>query len=921
MKNSKLLLCLPAMTLALAGCSNGGSSDAGLNFSPEPVKTNELISATHEVEENNEVIKPEMKLVNDTSKDVGRVVNAAYANSGLLEVSNSYGYNGFYSLIHDDYIVSPRLVPNTYDYEVHALDGTYFLELHYENKYFVYDGFGNSIGTYDYEIYNLESSTVNGVFYVGYSYEVESEYYFNNDVYDRYLKYAKDGSFTDVEYIPTEIPVEEDDYEGPALNDLFKKGSIDLKDYGLEGYVLSHNGKGYFTIYNNNSFIGSFYVENMDVNMIAVVGDSLYYQVKDQLPSRAEEYDYSVNDDKYDLSTFKVNVTNGEKTELDLGVVFVSITPLINKKDGKVEYSLAKYRKINSDKTLSQTTTNIVDKNFVFHDDISGITYLNIRRISENRYLDDEGVLYDEAWNPIAYLTELNNRVVYKNQKVIQGRVDGKYGLVDFDGKVVVEFRYDHIYTSLGKNGTYLAKKGDEIYRIHARSNNEELLGTNAYEYKDGDGESYNLFYAIEEDGDRLYFTTSSDLFTAYEGEFPTVNHFATLGEYEVFVFKYSDTYFYDFHVVATEGFAPHAISEEVKGSENFTTKDWGNVKEEAYSIATGLDNIHTFNGYPHYVWLKLSYSDVARGLFLHAGESVSALYGYYYSYSYYPYDHYESLSTPAMNDCSYKTATVADEFSKFYVLDFSKYYTEFDALIVKVQTDSQYINVLVDRVEGLLYSYVVDLGTPGVVTSHNLTMPLYINNIDKYWVRFKSYHADYYSFSISGYTIDHIEDIYGDNDNYKYYEYNMTYARAICFQDYYETVTTPTGSATLSISEQSATYQGRAFASAYILASETAQVHEIHSTGFAKITRNYSSNYENTTFDYSVEALPTESMDFTNARVIIFNEYGEFQSSSAVKTSTSGTITMEILQGYTAYLYVLCGAANLTVTATHHYF
>ena len=738
MKHSKLFVSLICVAFMVAGCDNSGKNktakgDDGLNYSSESIVDKETFQTNYDVEVDEDDPDPGYKMLLNDKEFTNKNLLATYGST-ILEVTNEQGYIGFFSKIHNDYIIAPYLVPNTFTvnhYNVSRIGS--ILELHYEGQYFVYDAMGNLLETNDEPISNVPSTEyVNELTYL--KFKVDSSE-------DHVYEYSANGKARLVDRVPEEIIIPDlEEYEGPKLNDLFTYGAVELDYYGLPGYKLMENGQGYVTAFDGGDrAVSSFYIGNAGVNLIGIVDQSLYYQIITQLSERIENYSFSVGNNKYYLESYRVNIGNGEKEALAINAVFDAIQP-IKDSNKNVSMYLAFYRSINVVKTLGQQQQRVVDKEFVFHDDMSGIAFLDLRRISANRYLDGNGVLYDETLKPITFLTEMQNRHVYLHQKVIEGTVDGKVGLVDFDGKVVVEFRYDQIYTWLGENDKYIARMDDKVFRITARSTNQEYLGTQFTIIQ-------NNLYRTYSSGHQeyRYFTTSRNLFTLDSTLVPTINTYSYLGK-TFFSVTYNEldensVYHYHFFMGSMDTFTPQSIPESVKGKACLDTMYKGDTKEHALPIGLGINNVHLINNI-NARWIKIDpIKGENIGLFLTEYQFANTIYRQKVGsteMSYSALVPHDVSFTAGMHlyEKYFEISGLGEELYSYYF-----YLSDIE--------NPQITQVVVDYCQGIEQSNAVDGGVVGI-NNFAFHAPKYLEDVGEFYVSLRSLNSVDYTINLT---------------------------------------------------------------------------------------------------------------------------------------------------------------------------
>ena len=521
-----------------------------------------------------------------------QIVTDTYVSCGLLVVRNSYDRIGFYSLLHQDFIIAPQFVQEWIaEFGVYPLSEIGFLlTFRYDNYYRVYDGFGN-------ELYNNQSYPTLVDQYATKTVVVNDVVYLNiGDTY--YFQYAEDGTATKVEFIPEEVPVIVDDYDGPELSHLYTVGWVDLTLFGYPNYSITYNKSGLCTVFNGVTQLSTFYVDLSQYSILGIFSQGrILFQGKTDLPDIAEEYDYSIGNKKYSLSTIVVNINNGNKTELDYKVVFDDFS-MIQLSATTIGY-VAKYQEITKEKVLASQVSAIVDNNLVFHDDISGIEFSEFVTLKNAQgqtrfYNESTNVLYDQNFKVITHLQPMNP---YYSQRMnaFVGSHGGLYGVVDLDGKVALEFRYSSIYESSFYQGSVLATKGSELYRCELY-NAETKLGSSYVQY----GSNFAT-YVDEFDYKHYYSFDHTTLFEVNADYMQSINSRSYLNGNNVYFVSArmdSSSSSITYYSVRYTDFIPHDIDSDVKGTEVELFTNNGTYSEP-YRLNDGENVLHyTSNNY-----------------------------------------------------------------------------------------------------------------------------------------------------------------------------------------------------------------------------------------------------------------------------------------------------------------------------------
>lgn len=554
-KKTFLVLSLLAC-VGLSSCSGGSSGEVPEQDEDIKYVNNELIEANLEVDNTIvNVAKCHPETISPKVEDFD-IVDSRYENKGLLVVRGTNGYIGFYSLLHKGWLISPVYDPTEiYNYQVisQGIDKLgYILILTFKHEdifegttyeNIVVDAFGN---LYDfpsnykyYPDYYTQKVTADGFYYAGACYSQNDDNYMGQHDgihYNIYYRYDEKGHATRVHEIPEDSyepvvpPVEDDDYTGPFYGDLYEEGWMDLSYAALANHYLAieKNQSGYYTVFEGETPISNFYVDTTN-EFLGVINGAAYFQKAVELPDDVVAYSFSADSNgkgnikKYALEQLSVDLKTGVKTELNYSVVFNKFEQINSNKEG--EYlQVISYRPITEKLVLGDAESYIADKEFILHDNVSGMhigKFVKYEFNNEARYFNkNTKILYDKDFKVIANLEEMNP--VYKaelnmfegTKEVKQGVL--KKGLVDLNGKVRLTFRYtDIVYDSFYDN-VGLVKDGNKVYRVDLKeADSENLVGYNlTKEFEAGDLD-YSALYRYSKDEEHVF----SALYSVKKGE------------------------------------------------------------------------------------------------------------------------------------------------------------------------------------------------------------------------------------------------------------------------------------------------------------------------------------------------------------------------------------------------------------------
>ena len=218
-----------------------------------------------------------------------------------------------------------------------------------------------------------------------------------------------------------------------------------LVDFGhkeLRYKSVEQSGEYRYSVYNTKKgkYVSSFVVPQAAIKP-HFIGDYLIYQIRRQLPDRAEKYDVNVNDTKYNVETYRVNYLNGKSSKIKTDLYFASSaaeTQQKNEKGVKKYLYFEQIQQINKDKTLSLVERDIVvNEKLKIVADVTGINYRYLKLFDKDHLISTNNVIYD-------FKLKETGVVASNNPGHIVG-VNGKYGIADYSGKYVVAPIYDSI--------------------------------------------------------------------------------------------------------------------------------------------------------------------------------------------------------------------------------------------------------------------------------------------------------------------------------------------------------------------------------------------------------------------------------------------------------------------------------------------
>jgi len=484
--NKKIFILALTSTLLFTGCSKKNANKKGDVVNDAVLKAN-----TKEIKKS---IYSDYNLTN-RSLPVENISKVIYQD-GFLIITDTEGKYSFYSVIKDSLICGP-VAENNFETDDSKVSGG-FLRVTEAGVTNIYDALGNNL------IANLEQPFTSITF--NDSYELISDYdgYYCEikiDSNSHYFTYASDGSAT----LVTTISSDGGSDFGPGSS-VQGITYTSLKNYGHEGYKRYENSGRYIIFDKNNQEVSSFSDPAGEAEFF--VGDYLYYQNSTKLADTDSNYDY-INQagEKYSLETYKINYLTAKKESVNLKYVFgtnpLDVRPFFSDKS-VYSYVYANVRTISDKKVLNKAVeTYIIDSNGALHDNVTGIDMGAFERFGKNYYNTGSKTIYDGNLNEISILTDITPSK-NENSQLIIGQIDGNYGAVNSEGKVVIPFEYQMIYSSYLSNNSLLALYNGKLSQVSFDATNctsrisktytdysyKSLLGAGVFELDKG-GKSY----------------------------------------------------------------------------------------------------------------------------------------------------------------------------------------------------------------------------------------------------------------------------------------------------------------------------------------------------------------------------------------------------------------------------------------------
>ena len=263
--------------------------------------------------------------------------------------------------------------------------------------------------------------------------------------------------------------------------------------YTFVGYTIPNGGAMRIQVYNmkKQKNVGSVDI-SVDVNCLIAIGNTMIFQRVIKLPQNATNYDF-IDDrgDLYLLETKMVNLVTAKVTELkDFNYVIQSSDEEYNK-----EYAVVKASKIDENKMCNSEESAFSQIQINENGKVKEIgIYNKATKLCDDRFVlessEDMHVLVDGDYDIIAELSGLTDlRFEAVGEMIVAKNSAGKYGVIDKDGKCIVDFKYNDVFC-VGNGVVMLSenKTVGEVESTHIYSIDNEGTATELYSYSSNDG-------------------------------------------------------------------------------------------------------------------------------------------------------------------------------------------------------------------------------------------------------------------------------------------------------------------------------------------------------------------------------------------------------------------------------------------------
>ena len=461
------LILLILLTLGLVSCdSKSENLNSYEKITPKMIDAN-LTEDRYSSNRINKIYETTYKEDSDYTVDISN------SNNGII-VYKSTSEIRFYSLISGEFIgTDPYFVSNT-QYKIFSdVYIGFYLYVYDSNfgRYDYYDSYGNRLA-YGDGIYNPNACSITTEYdYVG----IEKRVFKINVTQTLDEVITKSYTYTNDNMLIL-ITEEEESYTGPIKGD----GYIDIDKIsskhllGKEGYYFTISENNYIIYDQSGKVINNYILPNMNKGI--VVDNYIYWQETHLLLDDAENYDYFIGDSKYSLKSFKFDLINNKYEEVKLDYLIASYIKPYYDKNNNPSYAIAEVNRIGDDKYVSNYDSEevLIGKDGKIITSTLGLFLQSYIKLNNGNYYNFEnGIIYDAKLKPITCLKAISPTYIRGIGFICIK--DGKYGLIDESGNVLLEFIYNSIGTTVYSNNIMIMSD-KYVYKYNTVSTNKEQI-------------------------------------------------------------------------------------------------------------------------------------------------------------------------------------------------------------------------------------------------------------------------------------------------------------------------------------------------------------------------------------------------------------------------------------------------------------
>ena len=255
---------------------------------------------------------------------------------------------------------------------------------------------------------------------------------------------------------------------------------ISLEEYGhpeLLRHKDEHSGGTRYSIFNTKKgkYVSSYVIPDSAL-CVRTMGDHVIYQTRNQLPSRAEKYDVSIGEDKFNYETYSVNYLTGKTSKIKTNFLLNTAANKdaedeVSQKNAKgvIKYTfMSQIQEIGDNKAVSLVKKDVIlDEKLKVVADVTGVDYESLTLFDSKHLVSSKGVIYDFELKETAMFEKADE------DDYNVATVNGKKTIISATGKYLVEPIYNSIKL-LSEDKYYLLELDNE-YKFGKLTNEGEV--------------------------------------------------------------------------------------------------------------------------------------------------------------------------------------------------------------------------------------------------------------------------------------------------------------------------------------------------------------------------------------------------------------------------------------------------------------
>ena len=307
---------------------------------------------------------------------------------------------------------------------------------------------------------------------------------------------------------------------------------VSLEEYGHPELLRNedpHSGGTRYSIFNTKKgkYVSSYVIPDSAL-CVRTMGDHVIYQTRNQLPSRAEKYDVSIGEDKFNYETYSVNYLTGKTSKIKTNFLLniaanKDAEDEVSQKNAKgvIKYTfMSQIQEIGDNKAVSLVKKDVIlDEKLKVVADVTGVDYGSLTLFDSKHLVSSKGVIYDFELKETG-MFEKEDEDAYN-----VATVNGKKTIVSATGKYLVEPIYNNI----------------KLLLTHDNEDNHYILSNERFYLLELDNE-YKFGKLTKEGEVNVYGTILKSEYTEYVDVDPEkVHNYGNFDKFKVFI-KNSDS-------------------------------------------------------------------------------------------------------------------------------------------------------------------------------------------------------------------------------------------------------------------------------------------------------------------------------------------------------------------------------------------